>query len=72
VDLWPLVTDLAEIKNGGSDASQNFAELTAGRDYFLVTAFGQLDKQPGLKTILDGYPVLSEGDGYVLYDLRAK
>jgi hypothetical protein len=35
-----------------------------------VTAFGQLDKQPGLKEILDQYPIAAKGDGYVLYDLR--
>jgi 4-amino-4-deoxy-L-arabinose transferase-like glycosyltransferase len=72
VELWPLVTDLGEIKNGGTDFSENFAELTAGRDYFLVTSFGQLDKQPGLKEILDTYPIISTGDGYVLYALRKK
>jgi 4-amino-4-deoxy-L-arabinose transferase-like glycosyltransferase len=70
VDLWPLVTDLSTIKNGGKDYSEQFVELTSGREYFLVTAFGQLDKQPGLKKILDTYPVIAEGDGYVLYDLR--
>jgi hypothetical protein len=70
VDLWPLVTDLSTIKNGGKDYSEQFVELTSGREYFLVTAFGQLDKQPGLKKILDTYPIIAEGDGYVLYDLR--
>ncbi len=70
VDLWPLVTDLAEIKNGGNDSSEKFIELTEGRDFFLVTAFGQLEKQPGLKNILDAYPIIAEGDGYILYDLR--
>ncbi len=70
VELWPLVTDLGEIKNGERDFSEEFAELTEGKGYFLVTAFGQLDKQPGLKDILDTYPILAEGDGYILYDLR--
>jgi 4-amino-4-deoxy-L-arabinose transferase-like glycosyltransferase len=70
VDLWPLVTDLGEIKNGERNFSAEFAELTEGKEYFLVTAFGQLEKQPGLKDILDTYPILAEGDGYVVYDLR--
>jgi 4-amino-4-deoxy-L-arabinose transferase-like glycosyltransferase len=70
VELWPLVTDLGEIKNGDRDFSEKFDELTADKEYFLVTAFGQLDKQPGLKEILNAYPILAEGDGYVLYDLR--
>ena len=72
VDLWPLITDLSEIKNGGKDPADKFAELTNGEDYFLVTAFGQLDKQPNLKKILEAYPVLIQGNGYVLYDLRVK
>jgi hypothetical protein len=70
VDLWPLVTDLSEIKNGEKDFSERFAALTVNKEYFLVTAFGQLEKQPGLKEILDAHPILAEGDGYVLYDLR--
>ena len=70
VSLWPLNTDLAELRNEDRDPAGRFDEITAGQDYFLVTAFGQLDKQPELKQILDGYPIAAEGDGYVLYDLR--
>lgn len=70
VGLWPLNTDLSEIKNEGRDPAANFSDLTADKDYFLVTAFGQLDKQPQLKKILDSYPVAAEGDGFVLYDLK--
>jgi 4-amino-4-deoxy-L-arabinose transferase-like glycosyltransferase len=70
VDLWPLVTDLGEIKNGERDFSAQFEELTEGKEYFLVTAFGQLEKQPRLKDILDTYPILAEGNGYIVYDLR--
>ncbi len=69
VTLWPLSTDLSEVHGGSQDAS-DFEELTADKEYFLVTAFGQLEKQPDLKAILDEYPIASEGDGYVLYDLR--
>jgi hypothetical protein len=69
VNTWPLNTDLSEAHGGSHDAS-DFEDLTTGRDYFLVTAFGQLEKQPDLKAILQEYPVASEGDGYVLYDLR--
>lgn len=69
VDLWPLATGLSEARNPDKDNAAQFDELTEGRDYFLVTAFGQLDKQPGLKKILDTYPIALEGDGYILYDL---
>ena len=70
VTLWPLSTDLADVRNADRDTAARFSEITAGDDYFLVTAFGQLDKQPALKKILDEYPVVAEGDGFVLYDLR--
>ena len=72
VNLWPLTTDLNEAHGGSQDASGDFADLTSGKEYFLVTAFGQLDKQPDLKEILEGYPIAAQGDGYVLYDLRAR
>jgi hypothetical protein len=70
VSLWPLSTDLSETRGGAQDAEGDFLSLTEGKEYFLVTAFGQLEKQPDLKSILDQYPVFAEGDGYVLYDLR--
>jgi hypothetical protein len=69
VDLWPLTTDLSEAR-GGNQGLSDFASLTEGRDYFLVTAFGQLDKQPDLKKILAQYPIAEQGDGYILYDLQ--
>ncbi len=70
VDLWPLDTDLSNVKSGGKDPAAQFAEYTAGEDYFLVTAFGQLEHQPNLKRILAGYPVAAQGDGFVLYSLK--
>jgi 4-amino-4-deoxy-L-arabinose transferase-like glycosyltransferase len=72
VDLWPLATELSEARNPDKDTAAQFEELTEGKDYFLVTAFGQLEKQPGLKKILDTYPIAFQADGHVLYDLRAK
>ena len=70
VALWPLSTDLAAARNADRDVAARFDEITAGRDYFLVTAFNQLGKQPDLKNILDQYPIAAQGEGFVLYDLR--
>lgn len=70
VSLWPLNTDLAQLKNENRDTAARFHDITAGNDYFLVTAFGQWNQQPELKRILDEYPIVSEGDGYILYDIR--
>ena len=70
VNLWPLNTDLAQLKNANRDTAARFNEITEGNEYFLVTAFGQLNQQPELKKILEEYPVAGEGDGFILYDLR--
>ncbi len=72
VNLWPLSTDLSQAHGGTHEAAGDFADLTVDNDYFLVTAFGQLDKQPDLNEILDQYPIAAQGDGYILYDLRTK
>ncbi len=71
VNLWRLSTDLSEARGGRQDAG-DFADATDGMEYFLVTAFNQLDKQPGLKKILEQYPIAAQGNGYVLYDLQNK
>jgi 4-amino-4-deoxy-L-arabinose transferase-like glycosyltransferase len=70
VALWPLATDLSSVKNGGRDLSARFSDLTQGEDYFLVTAFAQLDHQPNLKQVLNGYTIAAQGDGFTLYDLH--
>lgn len=70
VDLWPYVNNLTLTKGNKGDPLSNFSDATAGKDYFLVTAFGQLDQQPELKKILEGYAVAAQGNGYILYDLH--
>jgi hypothetical protein len=48
-----------------------FAKKTGNKDYFLVTMFNQLEKQPELKEILnDNYPIYAQGDGFIIFDLR--
>ena len=68
--MWPLSTGLSEARGGEQDTAGDFADLTESKEYFLVTASGQLEKQPDLKKILAQYPIAAEGDGYVLFDLR--
>jgi hypothetical protein len=69
VELWPYETELSQLR-GNKSPAESFAERVAGKDYFLVTAFGELERQPQLKQLLSRYPVLAQGDGFVLYDLR--
>jgi hypothetical protein len=70
VDLWPVGSDLASVRNAERDLAARFPALTSGEDYFLVTSSGQLTRQPELKQILDGYSIAAQGNGYVLYDLH--
>jgi hypothetical protein len=70
---WPYTSDdnyraLAGISVG--DFTQRFSDLTAGKEYFIVTDFVEFDKQPQLKEFLSThYPIHDEGDGYAIYDL---
>jgi hypothetical protein len=48
-----------------------FNKKTGNKDFFLVTLFNQLDKQPELKEILyENYKIHAEGDGFIVFDLR--
>jgi hypothetical protein len=71
---WPDSGDLRLFNlagTGPTDFASYFKDKTAGMDYFLVTMFSEFDAQPDLKNELTTkYPVLSEGDGYILFDLR--
>jgi len=71
---WPSTADfamLAQRNEGYSEDFENmFANKTAGMDYFLVTMMGEFDAQPQLKAKLyENYPY-TEGEGYLLFDLR--
>jgi hypothetical protein len=60
---------------GGTVGStqERFQQAVQGKDYFLITQFSELETEPELKTLLaDHYLVYKEGDGYLIYDLRAK
>ena len=70
VSLWPFASGLAEIRGNTINAEKTFAEFAADQDYFLVTAFNQLNQQNDLKKILSQYPIAAQGNGYVLYDLQ--
>ncbi len=68
--LWPLSTTLMEVRGGSVDAQKEFAARTEGVEFFVVTAMGQYEKQPGLQEILENYSVAAQGDGYIIFDLR--
>ncbi len=71
VTLWPLSTLMREMNDNPVDAIAEFEKLTEGKDFFLITAFGQYNKQPVLQEILSNYPLLGEdNDDFLLFDLR--
>ncbi|NPV86765.1 MAG: phospholipid carrier-dependent glycosyltransferase [Anaerolineae bacterium] len=49
---------------------EHFAEMAHDMDYFLVTAFHELDSQPALRKQLEALPIFAQGDGYILFDLK--
>jgi 4-amino-4-deoxy-L-arabinose transferase-like glycosyltransferase len=73
VALWPTTGELylAGLRgNSAEDFETFFLERTTGMDYFLISSFNQADQQPMLVEYLDGhYPVYSQGDGYIIFDL---
>jgi hypothetical protein len=76
VELWPITGELylAGLRgNSPDDFESFFLSRTGGMDYFLITSFNQLDQQPMLADYLDAhYPIFSQGDGFMIYDLRSQ
>lgn len=77
--IWPSQGDLdlsaaaaeASGTRSRTDFESYFRAQTEGMDYFLVTLFADFNAQPDLKAMLnDHYPVVGQGDGYILFDLR--
>ena len=72
--LWPTADDISFRASAGQSFDFNafFEEQVGSRDCFVVTMFDELDRQPELtKLLTERYPVLRDGAGYRIYDLRA-
>ena len=71
--LWPVGADLdvAEIRGSASIDRDYFEDHTRDVRYFLVTLGKELERQAWLKEVLyENYTILTEGDGYVIFDLE--
>jgi hypothetical protein len=70
--LWPSYGDLyqADVRGNQRNINKLFAETVAQKSLFLVTDLEDFAKQTELQKLLAGYPVLMQGDGYVVYDLK--
>ena len=70
---WPTYGDLLyhnDLRDAQNDFEQQFESIASKKELFLVTDFDELNRQPLLKEKLEAYPILAEGDGYAIYDLR--
>jgi 4-amino-4-deoxy-L-arabinose transferase-like glycosyltransferase len=71
---WPSTMDTDLRTLAGQTApefSTEFSSNTQGKDEFVITSLGELDKQPELRDYLaDQYPLVVKGDGYLIYDLK--
>ena len=53
------------------DLLEMFQEETAGKQYFLVTMFGEFNNQPAIQELLyANYPIYAETDEYIIFDLQ--
>lgn len=72
-DLWPAGGDLelAALRGNTKSGEAYFSERIQGKRYFLVTLQGELERQAWLQELLySNYAVLTQGDGYVIFDLE--
>jgi len=69
---WPSSGDLyqAVVRGNQRDIEKLFAEATASKTLFLVTDLDDFAKQEELRGLLAGYPLLAQGNGYLIYDLQ--
>lgn len=60
-----------ELTGHGGDAIRTFVGAAEGKEYFLVTMLDDFNQLTDLKQyIYDTYPVLDQGEGYIIFDLR--
>ncbi|MDZ4158187.1 MAG: glycosyltransferase family 39 protein [Anaerolineaceae bacterium] len=73
---WMTTADFSYRELAGhklDDIQALFDAEIEGKDYFVVTMFHELERQPELKQILTtNYPIVDEGSDYVIFDLRRK
>ncbi len=72
--IWPPLERQAfrELKGKPPmEVDEWFDNKAGNKDFFLVTMKNQFNKQPELQQLLyDNFPIYSEGDGYIIFDLR--
>ncbi len=70
---WFTSDDIGVRYLAGLDVNvmEQFKADTAGKKYFVVTMFGDLDNQPVIKDLLySHFPIFAQTDEYVIFDLQ--
>lgn len=73
VTLWPNRGELSlsELRGQEKDFNDYFKKRIEGKSYFLIASLRQFNEQADLKAALTGgYPLVAEGDGYLVFDLE--
>jgi hypothetical protein len=74
ITSWQTYGDLIyhdDLRGAQNNFEQQFDSIAAKKELFLITDFNELDRQPFLKEKLSEYPIFTEGDGYVIFDLTS-
>jgi 4-amino-4-deoxy-L-arabinose transferase-like glycosyltransferase len=70
--VWPSAGDLRMRELSGNEGDEgDFGSAIEGKQFFVVTDFAEFDRQADVKAfLLENYPLFSQGDGYLIFDLR--
>ena len=55
---------------GAPDYEGRFMDSIKGMDYFVVLSMEEWNAQQPLQDLLTEYPLIVEGDGFLVFDLR--
>jgi 4-amino-4-deoxy-L-arabinose transferase-like glycosyltransferase len=75
VNLWPNRAEqkLMDLRGNDKEFESYFEKKAADASFFVVTSFNQFNDQPELKKHLyENFPVISEQDDYLIFDLYGK
>ncbi|MDK1029830.1 MAG: glycosyltransferase family 39 protein [Anaerolineae bacterium] len=70
--VWPSSGDLyqAQLRGNPRNIEKLFAKVVAQNSIFLITDLDDFANQTDLQGQLASYPVIVQGDGYLIYDLQ--
>ena len=71
--FWPTQLDFSVYEQAGKGSpnyEERFADSSQGMDYFVVLSMEEWKAQTPLQEILVNYPLIAEGDGFLVFDLR--